>query len=193
MLTTGDDGVVSDHVSLAELARLRGVSKQAITKRVDRLEQRGAVATWRGARGARLISVAAFDRATEETTDAVRAGNGAQADAPIASPKLAQAQALRAGYAAELARLDLEERKGNLVPTAEVAAAMTECATALARGIDQLPARADDLASAVAKDGTAGARALMRTIARDLRATLAREMKLKADAKGDGEEDIEAA
>ena len=190
MLTTGDDGVVSDHVSLAELARLRGVSKQAITKRVDRLEQRGAVATWRGAR---LISVAAFDRATEETTDAVRAGNGAQADAPIASPKLAQAQALRAGYAAELARLDLEERKGNLVPTAEVAAAMTECATALARGIDQLPARADDLASAVAKDGTAGARALMRTIARDLRATLAREMKLKADAKGDGEEDIEAA
>jgi DNA-binding MarR family transcriptional regulator len=193
MLTAGDDGVVSDHVSLAELARLRGVSKQAITKRVDRLEARGSVTTLRGARGARMISIAQFDRATEETTDAVRAANGAQAEHQVASPKLAQAQALRAGYAAETARLDLEERLGKLLPIADVEAAMTRCAEAMVRLIDQLPARADENAAAVAKDGTQGARMFLRDAARDLRARLAQEMRLLGAAKEADEAEADSA
>jgi DNA-binding MarR family transcriptional regulator len=186
----GVDGVAPDHVSLAELARLRGVSRQALAKRVDRLEARGALATIRGQRGERMISIAQFDRATEETTDAVRAGNGAPAES---SPKLAHAQALRAGYAAEIARLDLDERLGRLLPIEDVERAMTACAEAMVRLIDQMPTRADDLAAAVARDGTQGARVFLREMARDLRARLAQEMRLLGAAPSADDDAADAA
>ena len=54
---------VSDH------AAHNGLSKQAISKRIARLEAIGAIETRRGERGTKL---AEFDRAAGEATDAIR-------------------------------------------------------------------------------------------------------------------------
>lgn len=182
MLTQGVDGVGGDEglwVSLAELARMRGVSKQAIAKRVARLEAQHAVTVRPGDRGSRLVNVAEFDKAAGDTTDAVRQLNGApQKVAVTESGALSQQQTRRARYAADLSRLELEERLGRLLPIKDVEDAMTRCAEAMVRVIDQISSRADDVSAAVARDGSQGARAFLRDLARDLRVRLGDEMRL---------------
>jgi DNA-binding MarR family transcriptional regulator len=169
-------------MTVSELARHRGVDKAAISRRVARLVDLERLATRPGPRGAKLINVAEFDKATGETTDAIRELNGLAAkDAPpLLKPDdlvLSQQQARRAAYDADLKKLDLDERLGKLLPIEDVEAAMALCAEALVRKIDQLPTLADEMASAVGRDGAQGARTYFRTIARDLRTSLAAEMR----------------
>lgn len=173
-------------LTVSDLAAARGVSKQAIAKRVSRLEDLGGDISRPGPGRTKLINVAAFDRLVGETGDAFRTQAPTTPGRPLPpqpvsdanNPILAQEQAKRVAYQAELARLDLEERLGKLLPVDAVVEAMTRCAEAMVRTIDQLPGRADDVAAAVAKDGAAGARAYMRIMARDLRDVLARELRL---------------
>lgn len=192
-------------VTVSDLARQRGIDKSAVSRRVARFEADGLIEARSGPRGSKLINVAAFDRLVGETGDAFRSQAPAvpgrlSSSLPVSdanNPILAQEQAKRVAYQAELARLDLEERLGKLLPVADVVEAMTRCAEAMVRAIDQLPGRADDVAAAVAKDGAAGARAYMRTMARDLRDVLARELRLleaespAAPNVGDPEQDID--
>ena len=172
-------------MSVSELAKAKGVSRQSMHERVARLEQQGAVTLKAGQGRARLINVAEFDRAAGESFDAVRSLNGTGVATTLASrvdgadPVLAREQARRAAYDADLKQLDLEERLGKLIPVEEVEQAMTTCAETMVRGIEQLPGRADDLAAAVARDGAAGARAALKVIARELRESLARALTLR--------------
>ncbi len=175
-------------MSVSELAKAKGVSRQSMHERVARLEQQGAITLRPGQGRAKLVNVAEFDRAAGETLDAVRALNGAAAAAAgPADPVLAKEQARRAAYDADLKQLDLEERLGKLIPVADVEDAMTTCAETMVRGIEQLPGRADELAAAVARDGAVGARTLLKIIARELRESLARALTLRAGEDEAGE------
>lgn len=176
-------------LSVSDLAQAKGVSKQAVAKRVSRFEALGESLTRPGDRGTKLVNVAAYDRLVGETGDIFRtqaptprapAQLPDDSDADPARSSLASEQARRVSYQAELSRLDLEERLGKLVPVSEVVEAMTKSARAIVRAVDLLPTRADDLAAAVAKDGSTGARRVLRDMARDLRMTLEREMRLLA-------------
>jgi hypothetical protein len=185
-------------LSVSELARQRGVDKAAISRRAKRYEEQGLLTPRPGKGGVKMINVAEFDRAAGEATDAVRVLNGAGGGQVASSgalapgdPVLAREQARRASYAADLTKPELEERLGHLIPVADVEAAMTRCAESMVRLIDQLPARADESAEAVARDGVHGARMFLRGAARDLRATLARDMRLLADAKDGVEAEAE--
>lgn len=168
---------------ISEVARIKGVSKQAVAKRVDRLVEQGLISTRAGERGAKLVNVAEYDRAIGQTEDAVRALNGAgAASAPAPSradggdPVLAREQARRAAYDADMKQMDLEERLGNILLLVDVQGAMALCAEKMVRVIEQLPSRSDDLAGAVGRDGATGARAELKKIARELREALARAM-----------------
>lgn len=178
-------------MSVSELAKAKGVSRQSMHERVARLEQQGSLTLKAGQGRARLVNVAEFDRAAGETFDAVRSLNGtgaapAAGRADGADPVLAKEQARRAAYDADLKQLDLEERLGKLVPIAEVQDAMATCAEKMVRIIEQLPGRADDLAGAVGRDGAPGARAALKKLARELREALARAMAIgSGDAEGE--------
>jgi DNA-binding MarR family transcriptional regulator len=197
-------------LSISDLARLRGITKGPLSRRVKRLEEGGFIATKSGERGQKLVNVAEFDLAAERTVDAVRASNGRKArkrvvpvadkavevDKPRApsvgdgdddffSPVLAHEQARKVAYQADLAKLNRDERLGKLIPIEKIADAATQCAEALVRVIDQLPARADEVATAVAKDGEAGARAFLRSVVRDMRERMADEMQRLAAMSGD--------
>jgi DNA-binding MarR family transcriptional regulator len=182
-------------LSVSELARLRGVDKAAISRRAKRYEEQGLLKPKAGRGGVKLICVAEFDRAAGMATDAVRELNGAgggAAPAPVAAtagdPVLPREQARRAAYDADLKKLDLDERLGKLLPVEDVEHAMVECAEAMVRIIDQVPGRAEEVAAAVASDGTAGARTFLRDFARDLRTRLAQEMRLRGSAEADGDD-----
>ncbi|MET3892794.1 putative coiled-coil protein SlyX [Bosea sp. OAE506] len=178
-------------VSVSELARLKGLSKAAVSERVARFIKGGQLSTKPGKGKVKLVNLAAFDRVAGETTDlakatghATRKGQttagtpaltlppGADPLAPIYTAEQARDMA----YRAEMRRMDLEERLGKLVTIAEVEQAITAAAEALVRVIDQMPLLADDIAAAVAQSGAAGARTLLKAKARETRETAAREL-----------------
>jgi DNA-binding MarR family transcriptional regulator len=164
--------------TITALAERRGVSKGAMSRMVKRFETLGLLSSKPGDdRRVKLVNVAEFDRAASDATDAVRELNGSAR----ASGSLAEAQTRRASYDADLKRLQLEERLGKLIPIEDAQDSMVKCAEGLVRVIDQVSARAEELAAAVAKDGEAGALTYLKGFARDLRELLARSMKLLAD------------
>ena len=177
-------------LTVSELARVRRVDKAAISRRVARLEAAGAVTTRPGPRGSKLINAAEFTRAVEDLTDTVREANGRRAasarDEEGGSPNdpvLAREQARRTKIQADTAQLQLDERRGLLARVADISAGATLHGETLARRIDQLlPEWADDLAAVVAKDGTAGLRAALKTKARELRGALADAFAAVAEA-----------
>jgi DNA-binding Lrp family transcriptional regulator len=171
-------------LSVSALAAQLGISRQALSKRVDRLKAQGLIRPRPGPRNAVEINVAEFDRVIGETTDLARSTTHTAAPAVAATEKEPRGfvytveQARRVAYQADIAKLDLDERLGKLLPVSEVESAMVRVAEAMVRQIDQLPSRADDIATAVGVNGVNGARAALKAFARDLRETLARELKL---------------
>ena len=164
-------------LSVSDIARQKGKSRQAIAKRVDSLVEVGKLETKPGARGTKLVNLAQFDRAIGDVGDAVKEGAAetraeAEGDANK-NPALRDHQARAAQYTADLKFLDLEERLGRLVPVAEVADAAAKSAEATVRIIDRLPTYADAIAAAVGRDGLAGAREKFKEIAREMRADIA--------------------
>lgn len=180
MLTVEVDAVdASGWMSLSDLARVKNVSKQAISKRVSRLVDQKALTTREGERGALLVNLAEFDRAAGESTDLIRAQNGRQATklAADGDPILTREQARRAAYAADMAELDLKERLGELMPVKDVERSYGEVAAATVEVIDQLSGYADAVAAAVARNGAMGARQELKNIARKMREDLARKLQ----------------
>ncbi len=159
-------------VTCAELARRKNISRQAAAKRVAALEADGKIRTRREG-SKRLVDLAEYDRAVGEVGDAVKeAAAETRRDAGNNSPALRDAQTDRARYEARLKALDLAERQGNLLPIAGdhgAAAAVTRCGLAIARETDGIIRHADEIATAVSKDGVAGARRVLKAIAGALR------------------------
>ncbi len=171
-------------LSVSELARLRGVDKAAISRRVKRYEDQGLLTSRTGKGGTKEVCVAAFDRAAGEATDAVRELNGSGGGAaagPVAAlpgdPSLARQQARRAGYDADLKELELKERLGELVPVKDVEEAIVVLAENFVRAIEQMPARAEEGFAEATKGGLAGFRAFLRALANGVRDTLERDLK----------------
>jgi DNA-binding transcriptional ArsR family regulator len=110
----GSDGV---WLTIAELAKRKGISRQSASERINRLEQDGLIATRRDGRS-RLVELATFDRAVGQTGNAFRE-QGAETkreatEQPTAALRDAQTQ--RAQYESKLKALDYAERTGQLVP-----------------------------------------------------------------------------
>jgi hypothetical protein len=126
-------------VSISELARIKGKSKQGVSKRVKRLVDSQLLETRPGDGGEILVNRVAYDRAIGEHTDPAQALrnpgldiDGAEASAPSTSPAppsgepqpkskgyLAHKET-SAAYQAENDRLDLEERLQRTCDRADV-------------------------------------------------------------------------
>lgn len=184
-------------VSVSEAASMRGVSKQALSKRLKRLG--GQVSTRQDGRQL-LVNLPEFDRVTGAQTDpsqVLRNRGGAAArpdehagEVPKARPvgDLAQQafsvqRAKREGYDAEMARLKLEEQLGRVVAVVDVQAAMVRCAEILVRKLDQIPALTDD----------PKLKAHLKDKVRELRQVLADEMRLLATGDQEGRNNEQAA
>lgn len=149
-------------VTLAELARRKGVSKPAITKRVRRLADAGLIEIRQDGSN-KLVDIAAFDRAIGASGDPAKelaAETAKTAEAPAPSSAYRDAQTEKAQIDARRAHLDLMERLGKVVPTAHVEAAMVRAAEAIVREIDRMPSWASDLMLASNESEAAVRRAL---------------------------------
>lgn len=105
-------------VTIAELARLKGISRQSASERIDRLERSRHLSTRRQGRS-RLVELASYDRAVGQVGDAAREiGAEMRQDASPAAPTagLRDAQTDRAQYEAKLKALDFAERTRQVIP-----------------------------------------------------------------------------
>lgn len=187
-------------LSLSELARTRKRDKALISRQVKKLVAAGKLKIRDGERGEKLIDPAEFARALGEIVDPTKVQAAATArhfraaaapQPPDASsppePTFSAAQLQKIHFEAELKKLDLAERRGLVVPIADVIAALREAGDAAVQLIDRLPLRSADLVEAVGSNGEAGVRALLKAIAFELRSGLA-EAFAKLEVRGKTEE-----
>jgi DNA-binding MarR family transcriptional regulator len=166
-------------LNVTDLAAQLGLAKSSVSERLKGFVDAGQVATKPGPRGSVLVRVADYIKAAADHGDQARtlATKGAADEGESAAASYTRSQALEKSFKAELARLDLEERLGRVIPVDQVAAAATRIGDAIAQGTEQISSRAEECAAAVLKDGTAGARTFLRNLAHELRDKWAAELE----------------
>ncbi|MFL9824109.1 hypothetical protein [Rhodoplanes sp. SY1] len=125
--------------------------------------------------GAETKRLLAEPEATGDTTAAAPAADSGEAG------RLRTAKADREVYEAELAKLALAEKRKLVLPIAGkhgVEEAMIRVAQKIVATIDRLPARAGDVTAAATREGEFGVRKMLKELARQMRETVGREMRL---------------
>jgi hypothetical protein len=173
-------------ISPAEYSRHAGISKAAVSKQIasGRIPVYGPTGSKvaAGDLGKKFINAAEEDLARSQSRSRVNVEDASQAEpsapraAPAgdeAQPNLTRARTASEAYRAQLLRLDLEERRGQLMRVSKVEDALAMIGEKIVRIIDQLPMDADDLATAVARGGVPALRLAMKDIARRQRTAIA--------------------
>lgn len=183
----GDAGV---WVTIAELARRKGISKQAASKRVDRLEKDGHLSTRRNGRN-REVELATYDHVVGQVGDAFKeqaAETGRDIRGEQQQPQqsgLRDAQTDRARYDAQLKALELAERQGLVVPLRGehgLETGLVKVTEALIRDLGAPLNWVSEIMQAAAQ-GEGALRRLLRNKVRDQRATMAQNLaKLAGEA-----------
>jgi DNA-binding transcriptional ArsR family regulator len=194
LLDTASGGPAGHWVTVAELARLRNVSRQTISEKVSRLEKEGRVKTRLEGR-ARYVDLAAYDRAVGFVGDASRE-IGAQtkkADATSSTLQptgaLRDAQADRAQYEARLKALDYAERTRQLVPIKGdqgIENALVKVSDKIVRDLETPMTWASELMDA-AREGEPAMRRVLRAKIRALRLKVGEHLMELAGEGGEAE------
>jgi DNA-binding Lrp family transcriptional regulator len=179
--------VADDLVPMAELARRCGVSRQAVAKRVAKLvaagrlhvERRGRVVLVDPEEYAAAVA-ADGDPARDELVTGTAPGTATGGEAGAAPGTYRDARTERERVELALKRLELERRRGELRPVADIEAAALEAGTAIARRLDHLPTLADELTSIAHRRGADGVRERLIGLARELREGVADELAAMA-------------
>lgn len=177
-------------ISIKDLAERKGVSKQAISQRVQKLEAAGLIVVRQNGKF-REVDLVSYDRAVGETGNVFReqaAETKSDLASGVGSKKLRDAQADRAGYEARLKELDLEERLGNLVPIRGehgLEAALLKISGELIRELGSQMNWMPDLMEASGK-GEAALRRVLREKITELRTRVATRLNDLAASVGDG-------
>jgi hypothetical protein len=209
-----------DAISITDLARKRGVSKQAISKRVKALTGEGRLSLWPGPNRSVMVSESAYDFAIGLTGDPAKEaaaasaaelrGAGPQPDRdqsyhsenqPPATipegetPAYRDAKARDAYYAAELKRLNFERQNGQLYSVEEIEAAMSRISDAVRDVAKGIVSRADEGAEAI-ESGMPAFRRWLVLVGDDICRSLASQWRILADEiekpeAGHGTEEVE--
>jgi hypothetical protein len=171
----------------AEYARHRGVTRQTIHELVGK----GKIPYRVDDDDTKLINPADADFALGEARERVDDDDEDEntdgfAARPAPEPTLTRARTATEIYRARIAELQYQRLRGELAPVADVKDAADRCALALVAELEQLPARADEIAAAWAANGLPGVRGVLKAIVRELRTKAAdRFTQMAAEAATD--------
>ena len=137
-------------ISLAELAMLKNVSRAAVTKKIKSGKLEGAVVNHNGRK---LVNkdeaIRLWDRGDTRVVTATKKQLKEKIDSLPADsiPDFAESKAKREHFLAELAKLDVEQKKKDLIPVAEIKKSSFEIGRAIRENLTNL---ADRLANQIA-------------------------------------------
>lgn len=152
-----------DWVAVSALAERYGVSRQAVSKRVGKFADKGQLPTRGTGRGLRVhlptyaqLVAASHDPAQDLRNRHVKRSesfdDALPIDAPPQQPKFNDAAAREKNAKAQLAEMQLAQKRGELVPVREIEAAAIETGTKITQRLNALKAAAGKLYAA-AKGG----------------------------------------
>lgn len=172
-------------MSQTEYARHRGITKQAVGKRMPKLREAGAVLP-NGkidAAKADLEWPNAVERVNVPADDAPAAPAGGEA-APRdgAGSALTRAKVVTEVYAARMAELKFGKESGKYVEAAGIADAASACGERIVRMVRSLRSRADMLTAAAASGGVDAVKAALTGIEHDMLTQVASEFEKMASA-----------
>jgi DNA-binding Lrp family transcriptional regulator len=160
-------------LSVADLAARDGVSKAAVSRRVKQLRERGLQVELDGQGRVALVHSVQYDDLKARIEDP------SKRQAPVLPSPIATGEtydeALRqkTWTEAERARLRLLEEQGKLIRVDLLADALAQAGEKIVRSVDLILNDVDDLAAAVAKEGTSGLRAALKKVAFRLKSEMA--------------------
>ena len=172
-------------LSIAALAVMKGVSRQTVWEKVERLERQGLLATKPGPGGTRLVNVGEYDYHVKETADLVKEQAAATLRASQESPELRRLQEQKMRAEAALKDVELRERTGQLVDITRVEEVIAEVGEELRKPIEQLPLRAEEISAAAVSGGVQAVRGKLKQIAFELRGAFAEGLR-KLDLRSKG-------
>ncbi len=181
-------------IPLTELASSRGISKPSASINISRWTAQGAKITTRKKGKVLLVDGDAYDKAHADAATGSKSrldGNrGNKTGAKPAYGSYAREQARKIGYEAELKRLELEERLGNLIPREDLQRATELASEAVLRSIDHAVMRVDELQEASARGGVAALRVALKGVVRDVKTRCADALvRIATPDAGPGAED----
>jgi hypothetical protein len=97
------------------------------------------------------------------------------------SPTYTDARTEREQYAAKLARLDYEQKMGNLLPKQEILDAMVASGRRIRQGLDGATSWAEELDAAARNGGANAVRAILKQKTRDLQTMIAESLSISDD------------
>lgn len=163
-------------LSIADLAVRDGVSKPAVSRRVKQLRERGLQVELDGQGRVAAVHSVQYDELKARFTDPSKV----QAPASVALPKpidlgetYDEALRQKTWTEAERARLRLQEEQGKLVRVDALADALSQAGEKIVRSVDLVLNDVDELAAAVAKEGTSGLRVALKKIVFRLKGEMA--------------------
>lgn len=164
--------------TVGQVAARDQVSKQAVSKSVRTLAERHGLSVERNGQGAiTALNVAEYDHLRGKVADPskAQAPRERQTDRLDLKPGETYDEALRqkTWHEAEKRRIELDELKGQLIRRDRLTAAVLRIAGDIVRAVDQLPASADELATAVAREGSHGLRLALKRLAVSIRSDIA--------------------
>ena len=138
-------------ITMSELAKLKNVSRMAVSKKVKQGKLEGAVVNHNGKRmihkeeAFRLWDLQALP--SRDTTVRKRLKEEIDSKTVDEIPNYAESKAKREHFLAELARLDVEQKKKDLIPVTEIKKSSFEIGRAIRENLINL---ADRLANQIA-------------------------------------------
>lgn len=171
--------------TISQVAERDGVSRQAVSKSVRRLAEENGLAVDRDGQGRiTALNIADYDALRGRFADPSKA----QAPAPARGEgedgeSYNEALRRKTWYEAERRRIDLDTLKGELIEVRKITEALSIAAEEIVRLVDRLPNLADDLAAAVAREGSHGGRVVLRQHAARLRAEISASLQVLAAPK----------
>lgn len=164
-------------VSISDYARSQGVAKSGVKKMLDKLEGQKLIVSIRRDRQ-RYFDPARFEAAKLFTGDPSRR---LDEPAPSPAPVFASVKAEHEAVKKELASLELDKARGELVSARALERAAVETGTKIAQAIDMLAGAADDLTGAALSGGRDAVKAMLRQRLRTLREEIGRLMSDMAE------------
>lgn len=176
-------------VSISDLARVKGVHKSNISRKVDELERDSLIEVRNGPNKTKLVNLAQFDSVVGETTDLAKEQGAETArysrEAEWGDTRFRDAQTRKAEYEADLKSIEVRKQLGQLVDVARAEEVIAEVGEEQRKVIEQLTLRADELHSAALSGGVTSVRAKLKEIVFDLRGAFTEALK-KLDLRSKG-------
>ena len=155
-------------MSITDVAKKRGISKQAVSKQLQRYEGTQHQVSTRKSGRTKLVNIVEFDRARDALDDPSKLLDVEQPKKDAGDGGYKKHRTDREGYQAELARLELEERQGKLRHIDEIEDGLAKIGVELSQSFGMMITWADELSSAANKGGVDAVRAVLKKKAREL-------------------------